>query len=98
MHTTDLYEGRTFTTLGEGIAHAEKIGFGEVFERGVRTVEGPPADLVHAGFSLGALPAQSLAQSRARGVRAGVVTDVAQFAMAQRARARKALVVSGWKG
>lgn len=65
VHTPDLFEGRTFDTLEEGVAHAEEIGFGEVIERGVRAVDGMPPELVYAGFSLGVLPAQSLAQTRA---------------------------------
>jgi len=65
VHTPDLFEGHTFTTLEEGVAHAEEIGFGEVIERGVRAVEGLAAELVYAGFSLGVLPAQKLAQTRA---------------------------------
>ena len=65
VHTPDLYDGRTFATLEEGMAYAEEIGFGEVIERGVRAVEGLPAALVYAGFSLGVLPAQKLAQTRA---------------------------------
>ncbi len=44
--------------------HVEQIGFGEVIERGLRAVEGLPAELVYAGFSLGVLPAQRLAQTR----------------------------------
>ena len=47
------------------MAHAEKIGFGNVIERGVRIAEQLPAELVYAGFSLGVLPAQKLAQTRA---------------------------------
>ena len=47
------------------MGHAEEIGFpGEVIERGTRAVEDLPAGLVYAGFSLGVLPAQKLAQSR----------------------------------
>lgn len=65
VHTPDLYDGRTFTTLEEGMAHAESIGFGEVMERGLRAAEALPAGLVYAGFSLGVLPAQRLAQTRA---------------------------------
>lgn len=64
MHTPDLYDGRTFTTLEEGVAHAEEIGFGEVIERGLRAVKGLPNELVYAGFSLGVVPAQRLAQTR----------------------------------
>ncbi len=65
IHTPDLYDGRTFATLEEGMAYVEEIGFGAVIERGVRAVEGLPAELVYAGFSLGVLPAQKLAQTRA---------------------------------
>ncbi len=66
VHTPDLFEGRTFATLEEGVAHAEAVGFGEVIARGVRAVVGLPAELVYAGFSLGVLPAQKLAQTRPR--------------------------------
>jgi dienelactone hydrolase len=64
VHTPDLYDGRTFETLDDGVAHAEEIGFGEIIERGVRAAEDLPAGLVYAGFSLGVLPAQKLAQTR----------------------------------
>src|SRR5947209_1803786 len=65
VHTPDLYDGRTFTTLDEGVAYAEEIGFGEIIERGTRAADELPAELVYAGFSLGVLPAQKLAQTRA---------------------------------
>jgi dienelactone hydrolase len=65
VHTPDLFQGRTFDTQEEGVAHAREIGFGEIMERGVRAVEGLPAELVYAGFSLGVVPAQQLAQTRA---------------------------------
>ena len=64
VHTPDLFEGRTFDSLEEGMRYAEEIGFPEVIGRGVRAVEGLPAELVYAGFSLGVLPAQMLAQTR----------------------------------
>jgi dienelactone hydrolase len=64
VHAPDLYEGRTFDTLDEGIGYAEQIGSDVVIERGVRAVEPLPAELVYAGFSLGVLPAQKLAQTR----------------------------------
>jgi dienelactone hydrolase len=65
VHTPDLFEGRTFGSIEAGMAHAEEIGFpGEVIERGTRAVAGLPAGLVYAGFSLGVLPAQKLAQTR----------------------------------
>ena len=65
VHTPDLFEGRTFGTIEEGLGFAAQIGFpDEVIGRGVRAVEGLPAGLVYAGFSLGVLPAQMLAQTR----------------------------------
>ena len=64
VHAPDLFEGRTFDTGEEGVSHAEQLGFGEVTERGVRAAGGLPAELVYAGFSLGVLPAQKLAQTR----------------------------------
>ena len=65
VHTPDLLDGRTFGSIEDGMAYAEQIGFpGEMLARGARAVEGLPADLVYAGFSLGVLPAQMLAQTR----------------------------------
>jgi dienelactone hydrolase len=64
VHTPDLFEGRTFDTIEEGVAHAQEIGFGEVIERGTRAVDGLPAELVYGGFSLGEVVAQKLAQTR----------------------------------
>ena len=64
VHTPDLFDGRTFGTIEEGVGYAQEIGFPEVIERGVRAVGELPAGLVYAGFSLGVLPAQKLAQTR----------------------------------
>lgn len=64
VHTPDLYDGRTFATVQEGVAHAEEVGFGTVVERGLRAADGLPAELVYAGFSLGVMAAQQLAQTR----------------------------------
>lgn len=65
VHTPDLFGGRTFPSIEAGLAHAEEIGFpGEVIRRGEQAVAELPPDLVYAGFSLGVLPAQKLAQTR----------------------------------
>jgi dienelactone hydrolase len=64
VHTPDLFEGRTFSTVPDGVAHAERLGFGTIVERGRRAAEGLPDGLVYAGMSLGVLPAQHLAQNR----------------------------------
>jgi dienelactone hydrolase len=64
VHTPDLFEGRTFGSIEEGVAHAQEVGFGEIIERGVRAADELPAEVVYGGFSLGVLPAQKLAQTR----------------------------------
>jgi dienelactone hydrolase len=64
VHTPDLYDGNTFESLDDGLAHARQVGFGNLLERGVRTADELPSELVYAGFSLGVMPAQQLAQTR----------------------------------
>jgi dienelactone hydrolase len=64
VHTPDLYEGATFDDLDAGVGHAQEIGFGTVLERGLAAAGSLPDDVVYAGFSLGVLPAQHLAQTR----------------------------------
>ena len=74
VHTPDLYAGRLFETIDDGVNHARSTGFGEVLERGVREADGLPEAIVYAGFSLGVMPAQKLAQTRA-GARAAMFFD-----------------------
>ncbi|MFF7331096.1 dienelactone hydrolase family protein [Streptomyces sp. NPDC090306] len=64
VHTPDLYDGKVFDDPDSGAAHASETGFGTLVERGRAAAEGLPASLVLAGFSLGVLPAQNLAQTR----------------------------------
>jgi dienelactone hydrolase len=64
VHTPDLYDGKTFGTLEEGMANAEAIGFESILARSVELAEKLPADLVYAGMSLGEMAAQKLAQTR----------------------------------
>ena len=64
VHTPDLFDGRTFDTIDEGVAHAEAVGMDAVIDRGVAVANQLPEGLVYAGFSLGVLPAQKLAQTR----------------------------------
>lgn len=64
VHTPDLYDGRTFDTLEAGIGYAKELGFGTLLENGVQAADGLPEALVYAGFSLGVMPAQQLAQTR----------------------------------
>lgn len=64
VHTPDLYDGNTYTSLDDGIAYAKEVGFGTILERGRLAAEGLPSDVVYSGFSLGVMPAQMLAQTR----------------------------------
>jgi dienelactone hydrolase len=64
VHTPDLYDGNTFADLDEGVGYAKKIGFDTIGERGRLAAEALPNEIVYAGFSLGAMPAQELAQTR----------------------------------
>jgi dienelactone hydrolase len=64
VHAPDLYDGNTFTDLDDGVGYAKQVGFDTIAERGRLAAEGLPDGLVHAGFSLGAMPAQLLAQTR----------------------------------
>lgn len=72
VHTPDLFEGRIFDDLEQGMAFVLELGFAKVMERGERFAEGLSPELVYAGFSLGVLPAQKMAQTR-RGARAALL-------------------------
>jgi dienelactone hydrolase len=64
VHVPDLFEGRRFDSIDAGAGHVDAIGFGTILERGVAAADGLPEPLVYAGFSLGVVPAQCLAQTR----------------------------------
>jgi len=65
VHTPDVYDGRTFETIEEGMAHAEELGFPlGVVERGRAAAADLPSDAFYVGFSLGVMIAQSLAQTK----------------------------------
>ncbi len=65
VHTPDLFDGRTFDDLEKGMGFVRELGFDELLEREEAAAAGLPAELVYAGFSLGVVPAQKLAQTRA---------------------------------
>ena len=64
MHTPDLFDGRTFDDVESGVGYAQEVGFDEVRARGIRAAADLPASVVYAGFSLGVVSAQRLAQTR----------------------------------
>ena len=64
VHTPDLFDGERPTTIADGIAFADGIGFKALNERVDRAVAGLPGGLVYGGFSMGSAQAQRLAQTR----------------------------------
>jgi len=64
VHTPDLFDGRTFESIPDGMAYIEANGFDELRARGVRLADGLPSGLVYAGLSFGVTIAQQLAQTR----------------------------------
>jgi dienelactone hydrolase len=72
VHTPDLFEGKTFASIDEGVGYAQEIGFGTVMERARQAAAELPSGLVYIGFSLGVVCAQMLAQTR-EGARGAVL-------------------------
>ncbi len=64
VHAPDLFDGRTFGSIDEGMAFIRASGMDDMLERGVRTADDLPNELVYAGFSFGEMVAQKLAQTR----------------------------------
>lgn len=62
--TPDLYQGKTFESIEDGVAYAKEIGFGTLRENAAREAADMSDDVVFAGFSLGGMSAQMLAQTR----------------------------------
>jgi len=64
VHTPDLFEGRTFDSIEAGQGYLREVGFETLGGRAVAAAEALPPELVYAGFSMGVMPAQQLAQTR----------------------------------
>ncbi len=64
VHTPDLFDGRTFASIDEGMTYIKNSGMDEMVEKGERTADDLPTELVYAGFSFGEMVAQKLAQTR----------------------------------
>lgn len=64
VHVPDLYDGHTFDDLDDGIDYAKRTGFDTILQRGLQAADDLGPGLVYAGFSLGVMPAQRLAQTR----------------------------------
>ena len=64
VQTPDLFGGRTFDSIEDGLAFAREAGFDTLVERGVAAAEDVAPDAVYVGFSFGVMVAQRLAQTR----------------------------------
>src|SRR3989442_15993577 len=68
VHTPDLYDGRAFATIEEGMAHSEEIGGPMAIVDLARAAgEALPSQVGYVGFSPGGMPGQSPAQTRLGG-------------------------------
>jgi dienelactone hydrolase len=61
--TPDLYDGALFDSVEEGVSHAREVGFDTIIDRGFGYAAAMGGRFVVAGFSLGVLPAQKIAQT-----------------------------------
>jgi dienelactone hydrolase len=64
VHAPDMFAGRTFDTIEEGMTLAREAGFEQLARRGLAAAETLRSDAVYAGFSFGVMVAQQLAQTR----------------------------------
>src|SRR5438034_10168839 len=64
VHTPDLFDGRTFGSIDEGMAYVNEQGFDELRARGVAMADDYPNELVYARMSFGEAIAQQLAHTR----------------------------------
>jgi dienelactone hydrolase len=62
--TPDLFEGRTFDRLEDGMAHRDEVGIPTLIGRASTLLEGVPEEVVYAGFSMGAATAHYFALTR----------------------------------
>jgi dienelactone hydrolase len=60
----DLFGGKTFGTIEEGVAFEEELGWEEMIARSEAAIAPLPREIVVGGFSLGAVYAQRLVQTR----------------------------------
>jgi dienelactone hydrolase len=63
VHTPDFFDGHTFAALDEGFAYKRESGV-DIDQRADDAAADLPGEIVYAGFSLGVMSAQRLAQTR----------------------------------
>jgi dienelactone hydrolase len=67
VHTPDLFEGRTFANVHEGMAYADSVGEETVAARAAEIVAPMARDLVYGGLSMGAARAAEQVLARPGG-------------------------------
>src|SRR5690554_8124319 len=45
VHTPDLFEGKTFSSIDDGVGYVREVGFDEIMSRASRAVEPLPREL-----------------------------------------------------
>jgi dienelactone hydrolase len=60
----DLFDGERFSALDEGVAHVDAVGVEGLLNAGADVVGDALSEVVFGGFSLGALVAHKVAQTR----------------------------------
>lgn len=48
VHAPDLYDGKAFDDLDQGVGYAKQVGFDTILTRGTATATDLPADIVYA--------------------------------------------------
>ena len=81
VHAPDLFDGRLFATIDDGVAHVEEVRFDAIVARAVGYAADLPTNLVYAGISLGVVPAQRLAQTRGGAAGALLMASCVPFEM-----------------
>lgn len=74
VHTPDLYDGQTRTSIEDGVELSDQIGFGALLERASDAVRPLATDVVYMGISMGAMHAQAMTLSRP-GARGAVLLE-----------------------
>ncbi|HEY3439029.1 MAG TPA: dienelactone hydrolase, partial [Actinotalea sp.] len=69
VHTPDLFDGRTFADVSDGVAYADSLGEERFAERAAAAMQDVPVEVVYGGASFGAARAaeQVLGRPGARG-------------------------------
>jgi dienelactone hydrolase len=65
VHTPDLFDGQVFETIEEGSRKRDSLGVPELLRRAGEALADLPVELIYAGFSMGAAPAEYFAATRA---------------------------------